>query len=101
MCMHAQNMLHTLPMLPSMHAVALPLTWCHVTLQARLEPVSLQSFQPPLAKQFAAKQLSLMQSMIMSEKAAGNQAPNAAAIESKAFSEAEAHFKQQITALRR
>jgi len=59
----------------------------HACAQARLEPVSLQSFQPPLAKQFSLRQLELMQG----RKGLG---------ERHAFAEAEKEFMGRIRAIR-
>lgn len=64
--------------------------------QAKLEPVNLQSFQAPVAKKFAALQLSYMQQSGRPYSKAEAQAAKEAA-----FQEAEKTLAQDIRALRR
>ena len=56
------------------------------TRQARAEPVALDSFTPPLARQFAQRQLQLMQ---------------AGAAREQAFTQAEQELAGRLQALRR
>lgn len=64
------------------------------TMQGKLEPVPLQSFKPPLAKQYAARQLQLKQEL----RSQGANLPQAAAA---AQAQTEQEFAPRIKALHR